>query len=447
MDKPDPPKPPDPKETAAAQTGQNVGTAVANTAMGQVNQVTPDGSLTYSQTGTYKWTDPNSGRVYDLPQYTATTTLSQDAQNIRNANNEAQLNLANLAASQSSRAGDLLSRPMDMSTLPAAADRSGISAPQYGAGPNAPTYETVGQGADYQNLGAGPTYQRQSGDAGLVDNYQNDFTADRQKVEDALFSRINPQLDIQRENIQRELAARGVKPGSAAYDRAMQEYGQTANDARFGAILNAGTEQQRLSDQARAAAQFTNDARQTTFTNAANQNSYNNNLTAQERADQVNTTGYNNQMVGQRLSDALARAGFNNQAAGQTFADEMARSARNDNNANNNFSQRLTLADALDRARSQAMQEQFALRNQPINEITALLSGSQVATPQFGVAQPSQMPTTDVAGITQQGYQNQFNNYQQQMDQYGATMGGLFDLGSSLIGPGGWFGKGITKAA
>ena len=53
MGKPKPPEPPDPKETGAAATGTNIGTAIANNAMGMVNQVTPDGSLTYGQSGTH----------------------------------------------------------------------------------------------------------------------------------------------------------------------------------------------------------------------------------------------------------------------------------------------------------------------------------------------------------------------------------------------------------
>lgn len=392
MSKPKAPTPPDPMKTAEAQTGTNLATAIANTTMGQVNQVTPDGSLTYTQTGSNTFTGPD-GKQYSTPQYTATTSLSPEAQKIRDANNDASLNLANLAASQSSRAGELLSRPMDTSGAPAMADRSGMTPAQYSANPNA------------------PTYQRQSGDAGLVDTYQNDYTADRNKVEEALYSRINPQLEMQRENIQREAAARGVKPGSAAYDRLMQEYGQTANDARFGAILNAGAEQERLQNQARAAAEFTNNARQTTYGNNANQIAYNNNLSSQELSDQMLLRG------------------------------------REDANANTEFGQRMSLADALDRQRSQYMTEQTNLRNQPINEITALMSGSQVATPQFAIAQPSQMATTDIAGLTQQGYANQYANYQAKLAQQQATMGGLFDLGSTLIGPGGWLGKGVTKTA
>ena len=88
------PAPPDPKETAAASTSTNIGTAIANNAMGMVNQVTPDGSLNYTQSGTYKYTDPYTGKSYDLPTYTATTSLSEMGQKIKGQNDTTQLNLA-----------------------------------------------------------------------------------------------------------------------------------------------------------------------------------------------------------------------------------------------------------------------------------------------------------------------------------------------------------------
>ena len=47
MGKPSPPKPPNPKDTSAAQTGTNVSTSIANNMMGLINQKGPTGSLTY----------------------------------------------------------------------------------------------------------------------------------------------------------------------------------------------------------------------------------------------------------------------------------------------------------------------------------------------------------------------------------------------------------------
>lgn len=50
---------------------------------------------------------------------------------------------------------------------------------------------------------------------------------------------------------------------------------------------------------------------------------------------------------------------------------------------------------------------QQALRNQPINEITALMSGGQVSQPVFNGAQTATIPTTDNAAIINQNYANQ----------------------------------------
>ncbi|MFZ9135884.1 MAG: hypothetical protein ACO208_08170, partial [Candidatus Puniceispirillaceae bacterium] len=125
-----------------------------------------------------------------------------------------------------------------------------------------------------------------------------------------------------------------------------------------------------------------------------------------------------------RYADAMAQQGFANQQAIQ---------GREDVIADARFGQQASIYDALDNARLRELQTQLALRNQPINEITALMSGSQVATPQFDIAQSAMIPTTDYAGIRQQGFQNQMANYQQQNANYQALMGGLFGLGSSAI--------------
>jgi len=74
--KSDPPTPPNPAQTAAAQTGTNVSTAVANSFLGNMNQITPDGMLRFDPTDTYSWTDPSTGANYNLPRFTSTQLLS-----------------------------------------------------------------------------------------------------------------------------------------------------------------------------------------------------------------------------------------------------------------------------------------------------------------------------------------------------------------------------------
>lgn len=79
--------------------------------------------------------------------------------------------------------------------------------------------------------------------------------------------------------------------------------------------------------------------------------------------------------------------------------------------------------------RQQGFSEALAQRNQPINEISALLSGSQVANP-AQMSAPG--PQTGVAGVDYTGLVNQ--KYQGELQQHQARMGGLFGLGSALLG-------------
>lgn len=73
--------------------------------------------------------------------------------------------------------------------------------------------------------------------------------------------------------------------------------------------------------------------------------------------------------------------------------------------------------------RSQAFGESLATRNQPINEITALMSGSQVSNP----AQMSgPTPQASVGGVDYTGLVNQ--QYQAKMANHNAMMGGMFGL-------------------
>lgn len=92
--------------------------------------------------------------------------------------------------------------------------------------------------------------------------------------------------------------------------------------------------------------------------------------------------------------------------------------------------------------RAQAASELTAERNQPINEITALMSGGQVNQPQFGSTPQTSVANTDVAGITQQGYENSLIPWKQQNAEKQALMGGLFSLGGAALG--GW-GRGGFK--
>lgn len=328
MGKPSAPTPPDPKKVAGAQTAQNIGTAIAQQNLNNVNQITPDGTLTYNQTGSYTYTDPNTGQKHEIPRYTATQTLSAAQQAIHDQKNNAKLNFAKLAADQSGRLNSILSSPMDTNNLP---QRGNVD--------------------DIRRVNL-----KRASDG-------TDFSEDRKRVEDALMERMNPRLEQDRQRLETRLASQGIRLGSAAYNAAMDDLNRSTNDARLGAVLQAGQEQSRLA-------------------------------------------GLKNQAIS-----------MDNQASVQETNADSAR------------------FDAMNNMRNQALKETFAIRNQPINEITALMSGSQVRNPSFITPKTAQIANTDVAGI-HNAHTNALNQqYAQKVAMRGqnlALAGSLFSGGANM---------------
>lgn len=80
-------------------------------------------------------------------------------------------------------------------------------------------------------------------------------------------------------------------------------------------------------------------------------------------------------------------------------------------------------------------QADFNARARPLNEITALTSGSQLYYQPTQAGAPNQynIAGTDIAGIMQQGFANQMAGYQANLSQQNALLGGLAQLGSAAI--------------
>lgn len=383
MGKPSAPTPPNPKETGAAQTATNIGTAIAQSNLNNVNQVTPDGSLTYSQSGTYEYKDPLNGQIHKVPQYTATQTLSPQQQAIKNQNDAAALNLGKLANNQSGFLEGYLSQPVNTSGAPEAGNPGGIS------GPN------------FTRFGAAPQFSTTFGDAGDITRTYGDaggYEASRKKVEDALFARLNPQIDRDRAALETQLANQGIARGSRAFSAAFNDFGRSVNDARLGTILSAGQEQNRLAALDSQKAGFENSAQAQAYEQALGRGTFALGAGQQNFQNQFQTTGANNQLAAQEFDANLAR--------------ENAQSA----------------------ARKDYLNEQFATRNQPINEITALLSGSQVSQPNFVNTPSTPIANTDYAGLVQDNYNAQLGLYNSKLASSNNLFGGLFGLGSALLG-------------
>lgn len=374
MGKKSQPKAPDPKETASAQTATNVGTAIANSYMGNVNQNTPDGSLNYSYSTT-QWRDPLSGAVYDIPVATATQTLSPAQQAIKDQQDAAEKNLATLANTQSSRLNDIMKDPMSLAGAPAAGSSSSLTMP------------------NYTQFGQGPTLQSSVGDVGdITKTYGTDYGANVQEVQDALMARMQPSLDKNRAALEQKLANQGLQPGTPAYDRAMATATAQENDARYGAILSAGQEQTRLANLAQQQAAFQNSAQQ------------------------------------QAYSQAFQNVGLANSNAQQQFQNQNTTTAANNALQDQTFNAQQAKINAQNAERANYLKEQYALRNQNVNEVIGIASGAQVNNPNFVPTQGQSIPNVDYAGIVQKNYENQVAAYNQKQANSGAILGGLAGL-------------------
>ena len=178
-----PPPAPDPVATAAAQTGENVTTAIANAQLSHVPQTDQYGNTTsYNQTGSTSMTDPLTGTKYSLPQYSETTSMSptnaalySNLQGLEGTNLQTANNLATSAQGR-------LSTPLDLSP--------------------------------YMTTAKAPT-------AADINGYAN--TAWEQP--------FNQTWTQQQQQLDQKLADQGVAPGSTAYGNAEYNFSQNQQQA------------------------------------------------------------------------------------------------------------------------------------------------------------------------------------------------------------------------
>ena len=214
-----------------------------------------------------------------------------------------------------------------------------------------------------------------------------DFTADRNAVTDAVFqqalSRLNPQYGQMRSQRENALANQGIGINSQAYGNAQDQLGRQENDAynqaAFTAIQRGLDAQNQGFNQRLQSGQFYNDA--------------------QSRNDQAQLANFN------------ARLGAQNQQ----------------------FNQGLAGAQLGNTARQQAINEAAYQQNLPMNQLSAILGLGQVGAPQGVQYSPVQVNGTDVLGAYGLQASQQNANYQQQLGQQNALIGGLAQLGGAAI--------------
>lgn len=113
------PKAPDPVATAQAQSGMNRDTATSQQLINMTNTVNPWGSTTYSPSGSASFVD-STGKTVTVPQYTQTTTLTPEQQQIFDKSQAAQSNIAGIAQDQSAMVADYLKTPFQFDNQDAA---------------------------------------------------------------------------------------------------------------------------------------------------------------------------------------------------------------------------------------------------------------------------------------------------------------------------------------
>ena len=275
----------------------------------------------------------------------------------------------------------------------------------------------------------------------------------------AILSRVMPQIQQQRQMLETQLANQGIPRGSEAYNRAITEQQQQENDA----VQQAALQGLQLDMSARAqgfgerqaAAQFANQAALGQFGMGTQGLGLRNQAIAQNFAQGQAAQQMQNQAIAQNQDAALRAYQALLAGQGQSFGQQMdVQAARNAALAQNQaiaaqqqqmanaaqlqqYNQALQNAQFGNTALQQSLQQQLALRNQPINEIAALMSGVQVNMPQFQGYQGANVAAAPVfAGTQAQGDFAQ-RNYANQTAAYNAKMGLLGDIAGAA---GGYFG-------
>lgn len=355
------PSAPDPVATANAQAGMNRTTAITQQQLNMMDQYSPDGSIKYTQNGERTFTDEN-GKTVTTPSYSVTTELSPVNQQIKDQTDQASLNLGTIANTQSGFLKDYLGKGIDTSGAPALRTSigNGFSGDIGGS-------FTDRLGGNY-TTDLGPDWKTSYAGA-------DDFSADRQRYTEALKARAAPDQAAQARDLETQLIGRGLRPGTAAWNSEMDRLQRGVNDFSLAADLAGGQEQARMVGMARDAATFGNDA---TLTRATFGNTSELARMAAQNDAAATAAGFRN-------NSALSSAGFDNAA------------------------------------RAQYLSELYNERNQPINEIGALLSGSQVQNPQQISTPQAQVAGVDYAGLVSDKYKADTAAYQ-------SKMGGLFGL-------------------
>lgn len=372
----------------------------SNIKANRVDQVGPNGSSTWSSGPDGRWTQ--------------TVALNGAQQALQNNQDQTGANLGTASVNLSGNMLPTLSNPLSTAGMPGwqnvigegsnnlmthdwlanAANPNGVAVAAAGTPQSAQA--TTGPVGNYTyggNMGGGGgsgSVRQLSGGSGggsggsaaAVDPYKIRDTFDvssvtnklptgiddtsRQRVEEALMSRLNPTLDTDTAALRSRLLNSGIEIGTDAYNREMTLDGQKRNDARMQAVLAGGQEEDRqtkllqgLNDQqfqqALATGKFGQDA---DMAMAANATSRSNAATA--------------------AGAVTGAAGINNAGAMERLTAQLGQQSK-EFNVNTGFK----AAEFNNNLRNQQMAEQVLMRQEPLKELTAMNNLSHPTMPTF----------------------------------------------------------------
>jgi len=212
MSKPQPPTPPNPTTVANAQTGTNIGTAVANSTLGNVNQVNPFGTNKFTSTGGY--TDPTTGQW--VPSFTQTSKLNPTSEALLTGSQGLESTAQGLQAAAQGTQGGI----------------------QKTANSLLPTGQTLA--AQFAGTAATPLNVNQTANNGIIAGGPQALDpAVAQAAYNASTNFLTPTFQQQQRDLQDQLARQGISVGNDAYGNAENQLQNTQNSALVGAANNA----------------------------------------------------------------------------------------------------------------------------------------------------------------------------------------------------------------
>ena len=218
-----------------------------------------------------------------------------------------------------------------------------------------------------------------------------------------------------------------------------QQLGNQAIGQNFGQGMQSNAAQNAAQaqryGQASGNAQFNNAAQLSQFqSNLANQQAGNQAI-AQNYGQGVSSQQLQNQAIGQNYGQAMSSQDQANAAMNQNYGQAGTSAGLYNQAAAQQFNQNLGAAQFGNTATQQAYQQQLAQYNQPLNQIAALMGGSQIQAPQFqqysGGGQIGAAPVAQAA--TNQGNYNTAA-YNAQMGALGGLYQGIGSIGGAAAG-------------